>query len=73
MIKDELIAKYPDLAADVFNAFAESKRQYVEKLKAGQIEKLTDADKTAKAVMDESPAPIRCLTASSPTARCSRI
>jgi 4,5-dihydroxyphthalate decarboxylase len=52
VIKDELIEKYPDLAADVFNAFAESKRQYIEKLKAGQIEKMTDADKTAKAVMD---------------------
>jgi 4,5-dihydroxyphthalate decarboxylase len=52
VIKDELLEKYPDLAADVFNAFAESKRMYVEKLKAGQIEKMTDADKTAKAVMD---------------------
>ena len=31
VIKDELIAKYPDLAADVFNAFAESKRLYVER------------------------------------------
>src|ERR1700754_1790651 len=26
VIKDELIAKYPDLAADVFNAFSDSKR-----------------------------------------------
>ncbi len=41
VIKDELIAKYPDLAADVFNAFAESKRLYVERLKAGKIEKPT--------------------------------
>ena len=29
--KDELIAKHPDLAADVFNAFAESKRLYVDR------------------------------------------
>ena len=36
MIKDELIAAHPDLAADVFDAFAESKRLYVERLKAGQ-------------------------------------
>ena len=28
VIKDELIATHPDLAADVFNAFAESKRHY---------------------------------------------
>ena len=54
VIKDELIEKYPDLAADVFNAFAESKRLYVEKLKAGKIEKMTDADKTAKSVMEIS-------------------
>jgi 4,5-dihydroxyphthalate decarboxylase len=52
VIKDELIEKYPDLAADVFNAFAESKRLYVEKLKAGKIEKMTDADTTAKSVME---------------------
>src|SRR6187455_3190026 len=45
VIKDELLAKYPDLAADVFNTFAESKRLYVEKLKKGEIEKTTDADK----------------------------
>ena len=35
VIKDELIAAHPGLAADVFNAFAESKRLYIEKLKAG--------------------------------------
>jgi 4,5-dihydroxyphthalate decarboxylase len=52
VIKDELIEKYPDLAADVFKAFAESKRLYVEKLKAGKLEKMTEADKTAKSVMD---------------------
>ncbi|MEA2977363.1 MAG: hypothetical protein QOF19_2883 [Alphaproteobacteria bacterium] len=52
VIKDELIEKYPDLAADVFNAFAESKRLYVEQLKAGKIEKVTEANETAKRVME---------------------
>jgi 4,5-dihydroxyphthalate decarboxylase len=52
VIKDELIEKYPELAADVFNAFAESKRLYVEKLTAGKIEKMTEADETAKRVME---------------------
>jgi 4,5-dihydroxyphthalate decarboxylase len=52
VIKDELIEKYPELAADVFNAFAESKRLYVEQLKAGKIEKMTEADETAKRVME---------------------
>jgi 4,5-dihydroxyphthalate decarboxylase len=51
VIKDELIAKYPNLAADVFNAFAESKRLYVDKLKAGTIEKMTDVDEVHKKVM----------------------
>jgi 4,5-dihydroxyphthalate decarboxylase len=52
VIKDELIAKHPDLAADVFNAFAESKRIYLERLKSGKIEKLTGADKVHQKVME---------------------
>src|SRR5215475_4027485 len=52
VIKDELIAKYPDLAADVFNAFCESKRLYVERLKAGKIEKPTAVDKVHQRVME---------------------
>jgi 4,5-dihydroxyphthalate decarboxylase len=52
VIKDELIAKYPDLAADVFNAFAESKRVYVDRLKAGKIEKPTGVDKVHQKVME---------------------
>jgi 4,5-dihydroxyphthalate decarboxylase len=51
VIKDELIAKHPDLAADVFNAFAESKRLYVDRLKAGTIEKPTEVDEVHKKVM----------------------
>ena len=58
MIKDELIAKYPDLAADVFNAFAESKRQYLAKLKAGQIEKPTEVDKLHQRVMEVTGDPL---------------
>jgi ABC-type nitrate/sulfonate/bicarbonate transport system substrate-binding protein len=52
VIKDELIAKYPDLPVDVFNAFAEAKRLYVERLKAGQIEKPTDVDRMHQRVME---------------------
>ena len=44
VIKDELIAAHPELAADVFDAFAVSKRLYVERLKAGKIEKPTEVD-----------------------------
>jgi ABC-type nitrate/sulfonate/bicarbonate transport system substrate-binding protein len=52
VIKDELIAKHPELAADVFNAFAEAKRRYVERLKAGKIEKPSEADKVHQRVME---------------------
>jgi 4,5-dihydroxyphthalate decarboxylase len=58
VIKDELIAKYPDLAADVFNAFAESKRLYVERLKAGKIEKPTEVDEVHKRVMEITGEPL---------------
>jgi 4,5-dihydroxyphthalate decarboxylase len=52
VIKDELIAKYPDLAADVFDAFAQSKRIYLDRLTGGKIEKPTEVDKVHKLVMD---------------------
>jgi 4,5-dihydroxyphthalate decarboxylase len=51
VIKDELIAGYPDLAADVFEAFAEAKRRYLARLKAGEIEKPTEVDEVHKRVM----------------------
>ncbi len=51
VIRDELLEQHPDLAADVFNAFAESKRLYVEKLRAGQIETPDSADIVHQKVM----------------------
>jgi 4,5-dihydroxyphthalate decarboxylase len=51
VIKDELIAKHPDLAADVFNAFTEAKRRYLDELKAGRIEKPTAVDDVHRRVM----------------------
>jgi 4,5-dihydroxyphthalate decarboxylase len=52
VIKDELIAKHPELAADVFDAFAQAKRLYVERLKSGKIEKPTGVDKVHQQVME---------------------
>lgn len=52
VIGDELLEKHPDLATDVFNAFAESKRLYVEKLKAGAISPMTDVDQVHQRVME---------------------
>jgi 4,5-dihydroxyphthalate decarboxylase len=52
VVRDELLAAHGDLAADVFNAFAESKRLYVERLKAGRIEKPTEVDEVHRRVME---------------------
>ena len=52
VIKDDLITAHPGLAADVFNAFAQSKRLYIEQLKSGRIEKPTSVDEVHKRVME---------------------
>ena len=52
VIKDDLLAAHPDLAVDVFNAFAEAKRLYVGRLKAGKIEKPTAVDEMHRRVME---------------------
>jgi 4,5-dihydroxyphthalate decarboxylase len=52
VIKDELLAAHPDLAADVFEAFAAAKRLYVERLKAGRIAKPTPVDEVHRRVME---------------------
>jgi 4,5-dihydroxyphthalate decarboxylase len=51
VVKDDLLAAHPDLAVDIFNAFAEAKRLYVERLKAGAIEKPTEIDRLHQRVM----------------------
>jgi 4,5-dihydroxyphthalate decarboxylase len=51
VIKNELIAAHPQLAADVFDAFAASKNVYLDRLRAGQIEKPTEFDELHKRVM----------------------
>jgi 4,5-dihydroxyphthalate decarboxylase len=51
VIKNELLAAHPQLAADVFDAFAASKNVYLERLRAGRIEKPTEMDELHKRVM----------------------
>jgi 4,5-dihydroxyphthalate decarboxylase len=51
-IKDDVLAAHPQVAADVFAAFAESKRLYVEKLRAGTLEKPTAVDDMHRRVME---------------------
>jgi 4,5-dihydroxyphthalate decarboxylase len=52
VVRDELLDAHPNLAREVFEAFAQSKRLYVEKLRAGGIEKPTAADETHRRVME---------------------
>jgi len=52
VVKDEVLAAHPEIAADIFRAFAESRRRYVEKLRAGAIEKPTAMDEMHRRVME---------------------
>jgi len=52
VVKDDVLAAHPEVAADIFRAFAESKRRYVEKLRAGAIEKPTAMDEMHRRVME---------------------
>ncbi len=58
VIRDDLLAKHPGLAADAFEAFAESKRRYVADLKAGKIVKPTAFDKMHLRVVEAGGDPL---------------
>lgn len=52
VVKDEVLEAHPDAAKAVFDAFAESKRRYVDRLRAGAVE--TADDRMYARVMDET-------------------
>ena len=52
VVRDDVLAANPDLAVAVFEAFAESKRLYVERLKAGGIAEPTAIDHLHERVME---------------------
>jgi len=52
VVKDELLERHPGLARSVFQAFAESKRQYVDQLRAGALDKPTAVDEVHRRVME---------------------
>jgi 4,5-dihydroxyphthalate decarboxylase len=58
VIRNDLIAAHPGLAADVFDAFAASKRLYLDRLEAGEIEKPTEFDTLHKRVMQVTGDPL---------------
>jgi 4,5-dihydroxyphthalate decarboxylase len=52
VVKDEVLDTHPEVAADVFEAFAESKRRYVEQLRQGAVESPTKVDRMHQRVME---------------------
>ncbi|MEU0966259.1 ABC transporter substrate-binding protein [Streptomyces sp. NPDC005917] len=52
VVRDELLAERPELAGQVFNAFARSKRLYVDRLRAGAIDSPTATDLMHRRVME---------------------
>ena len=50
VVRDELLHEHPDLARDLFDTFAESKRRYVEELRANAIAEPTAADRMHREV-----------------------
>ena len=52
VVKDELLETNPELGPAIFNAFAEAKRMYVERLRAGKIADPTAVDEMHKRVME---------------------
>src|SRR5262249_36502635 len=73
VIKDEMLAKRGDLAADVFDAFARAKRHYVERLKAGKIEKPSEVDEVHRRVMEITSEPLPYGSAPHPNSIAERI
>jgi 4,5-dihydroxyphthalate decarboxylase len=52
VVKDDLLDTHPDLAADIFGAFAEAKRMYLDRLKTGKIDQPTPVDRLHQRVME---------------------
>ncbi|MCG6902792.1 MAG: ABC transporter substrate-binding protein, partial [Rhodobacter sp.] len=52
VIRDDVMAAHPGLAGQLCDAFAASKRMYVNELKAGRIADPTPIDKTLQAVLE---------------------
>lgn len=58
VVRDDILAETPDVAVQVFRAFAESKRRYVAALKAGKLSDPTPVDKVHMAVMETMDDPL---------------
>ena len=52
VIRDEVLIEHPNVATAVFEAFTESKRRYVDALRASELEHPDEADQMYRRVMD---------------------
>ena len=58
VVRDELLEQNPDVAMQVFDAFAASKNLYVEDLKAGRVSAVSRVDKIHQAVLGHMDDPL---------------
>jgi 4,5-dihydroxyphthalate decarboxylase len=52
VVRNDVLTANPDLAPDIFNAFAEAKRLYIQRLAAGEIEQPSENDAVYRRVME---------------------
>jgi 4,5-dihydroxyphthalate decarboxylase len=52
VVKDDVLAAHPEIAADLFDAFVRAKMIYVDRLKSGQVAEPTATDKTFASVLE---------------------
>lgn len=57
-VRDEVLDAHPGVAAAVFNAFAESKNLYLERLREGRIQNLTSVDQLHMRMLDIASDPL---------------
>ncbi len=57
-VRDEVLYEYPDVAVAVFNAFTESKKLYLDKLRNNKIEKPSEMDLLYKRMMELTDDPL---------------
>jgi 4,5-dihydroxyphthalate decarboxylase len=58
VVRNDVLARYPDLPRALFHAFSESKRLYVEALQSGTLANPTDIDRMHARIMERMPDPL---------------
>jgi 4,5-dihydroxyphthalate decarboxylase len=58
VVRDDVLEAHPGLAAELFRAFTEAKRRYVDRLAIGAIEEPSDVDRLHRRVMQVMPDPL---------------